>query len=102
MPSSMPTSRSYSGFDVTTGPGIWLDCAPRAAATGPITIHVEMAADGRTYYDMNGHFERVLRVLLVRRDRPGVRLLPNLDPRIMWDEAPPLPRPSAEEIERFP
>lgn len=79
-------------------PAVTLECPGEAPSTGPVPLRVTMTADMRTYYDNNGILDQALEVILVRRDRPGVRFLAKIDPHVWLVEAPSLSRPSDAEI----
>ncbi len=81
-------------------PGIKLVCPPEGRGTDPIPVQVRISADMRTYWDNNGLIGRALTVAVLRRDRPGVRLLAQVDPRaIMLSDTPLHGRPSDEELD---
>jgi hypothetical protein len=80
--------------------GISLTCPADAPASGPIPVEVHMRADPRTYWDNDGILDNALTVALVRRDRPGLRFLPMVDPHAHMLPDPPLPgRPADTELD---
>jgi hypothetical protein len=80
--------------------GISLTCPAEAPASGPIPVEAHMRADPRTYWDNEGILDNALTVALVRRDRPGLRFLPKIDPHAIMLPDPPLPgRPTDQQLD---
>src|SRR6476646_2908862 len=81
-------------------PGISLNCPAEAESSAAIPVEIEMAADARTYWDNNGILDHALTVALVRRDAPGLRFLPKIDPNAIMLPDEPLPgRPSEASLD---
>jgi hypothetical protein len=81
-------------------PGIRLNCPAEAESSAAIPVEIEMAADARTYWDNNGILDHALTVALVRRDAPGLRFLPKIDPNAIMLPDEPLPgRPSEASLD---
>jgi len=79
--------------------GISLTFPPEAPASGPIPVEATLRADPTTYWDNDGILDKALTVALVRRDRPGLRLLETIDPHALMLPDAPLPgRPSDAEL----
>jgi hypothetical protein len=79
-------------------PGIQLSAPARASASGPIRVLATMIADMTTYNANNGILDEALNVVLVRRDGPGLLMLPKIDPHVILIPAGPLPPlPPGEE-----
>lgn len=80
--------------------GISLTFPAEAPAAGPVPVEVTMRADPRTYWDNDGIIDKALTVALVRRDRPGLRLLETIDPHAIMLPDQPLPgRPSDVQLD---
>jgi hypothetical protein len=81
-------------------PSVTLECPEEVPSEGPIPLRVKLTADMRTYYDNDGILPDALELILVRRDKPGVRFVAKVSPYVWLYKREPLPRPSDEEIER--
>ncbi|MCU0727303.1 MAG: hypothetical protein MUE73_16210 [Planctomycetes bacterium] len=71
--------------------GVTLEFPGQALTGSRVPFKVTMTADMTTYHAVNGILDRALEVVLVRRDRPGIRLLAKVDPHAILLEEEPLP-----------
>ncbi len=78
---------------MTTPVGVSLQFPQRTLAGARVPMKVAMTADMAVYHAVNGILDRALEVVLVRRDRPGLRFLAKIDPRAYMRPEPPLPPP---------
>jgi hypothetical protein len=74
----------------------------RAPHDGPVPLRLQLEADPELHRALDGALDQALDIVLVRRDRPGVRFVTTFDPRAldvaippMAPDAPPQPTPGA-------
>jgi len=82
----------------TPGARVTLDCPAEAPSQGPIPFTITLDADARTYWDNQGILDEALQVVLIRRDRPGMRFVAKTAPGAIMLPNPPLPGRPSEEV----
>jgi hypothetical protein len=81
-----------SSSEIPRGPGIQIS-VPKRATAAPVPIRITMIADMETYYSNRGNLDKVLNVIMVRRDAPGLRFVAKVDPHAMMQPDSPMPPP---------
>lgn len=76
-------------------PGADLQVPADAPSSGPVPLRITLVADMPTYYANGGAIAEALRVVVIRRDAPGVGFVATSDPRghVTAPASMPLPPP---------
>jgi hypothetical protein len=62
----------------------------RAPHDGPVALLLQLEADPELHRALDGALDQALDIVLVRRDRPGVRFVTTFDPRALDVTVPPI------------